>query len=239
MHLFFFSLSLQSFPQEMNLRKEKKKNHRSRSTQNQKSRSNIERITKNLNPKKKKKKITNSNSDPLLTKLNKSPYQSPNLHMHIHTQREREKDRVYEMNRCFDVLDKSWATLIISWFMAMVSPNVIPLHSAKPSISITITISMPIHLSSLFSLSLSLSSAQLFSLKPPYHEPSLSLTHSTENPNSDHRPTTSLSPIRPKPSFELQKSVCVCVCVCVWESHRHSRPTSKPLYYYLWIKIKY
>ena len=213
MHLFFFSLSLQSFPQEMNLRKEKKK-ITDRDRPRIKNQGQTLKELPKISTQKKKKKITNSNSDPLLTKLNKSPYQSPNLHMHIHTQREREKDRVYEMNRCFDVLDKSWATLIISWFMAMVSPNVIPLHSAKPSISIsiTITISMPIHLSSLLSLSLSLRSAFLTQTTISQ---ALSLSHSPENPNPNNLPTTTLSPIRPKPSFELQKSVCVCVCVCL------------------------
>ena len=218
----------------MNLRKEKKITDRDRPRIKNQGQTLKELPKISTQKKKKKKKITNSNSDPLLTKLNKSPYQSPNLHMHIHTQREREKDRVYEMNRCFDVLDKSWATLIISWFMAMVSPNVIPLHSAKPSISIsiTITISMPIHLSSLLSLSLrsafltQTTISQALSL-------SLSLTRrKTQTPITSRRRLY----LRSDPSLALNFRRA---CVCVWESHRHSRPTSKPLYYYLWIKIKY
>ena len=198
----------------MNLRRKKKITDRDRPRIKNQGQT-LKELPK-ISTQKKKKKITNSNSDPLLTKLNKSPYQSPNLHMHIHTQREREKDRVYEMNRCFDVLDKSWATLIISWFMAMVSPNVIPLHSAKPSISIsiTITISMPIHLSSLLSLSLSLRSAFLTQTTIS-QALSLSLTRrKTQTPITSRRRLY----LRSDPSLALNFRRA-CVCVCVFESH--------------------
>ncbi len=135
--------------------------------QYQKSRSNIGEITKYTPPKKKQSEI----QTPILHQkflpktltsisIPQSTHKKPiyiflSLYMHtyiyIYIQRKRKRD--YEVNRGFDVLNERGATLSLSRVVAaMVSPNVLPLHHTKSSISKSITIPMPIHLYSLFLL---------------------------------------------------------------------------------------